>query len=153
MEYPQGSILGPLLFLLYINYMKQTINCDLFLYADDSCLFYQQNDKQNLNKNFFSICDWFFYNKLSTHAEKDKKKCILFGRNQGFLVWVRLLAMCRGELSAVIAQLMCKCLSMKQVEVAVRSYWNVLPLLLQSCDSWMFVKKSPQRGKTKTKTK
>ena len=53
---PQGSILGPLLFLLYVNDMKQAVDCDLFLYADDSCLVYQHKDvsktEQNLNKNF-----------------------------------------------------------------------------------------------------
>ena len=31
---PQGSILGPSLFLLYVNDMKQAVDCDLFLYAD-----------------------------------------------------------------------------------------------------------------------
>ena len=35
---PQGSILGPFLFLLYVSDMKQAVDCDLFLYADDSCL-------------------------------------------------------------------------------------------------------------------
>ena len=36
--------LGPLLFLLYVNDMKQAIDCDLLLYADDSCLVYQHKD-------------------------------------------------------------------------------------------------------------
>ena len=35
---PQGSILGPLLFLIYVNNMSQAVKCDLFLYADDVCL-------------------------------------------------------------------------------------------------------------------
>ena len=38
---PQGSILEPLLFLQYINDMPQVVDCDLFLYAEDTCLLYQ----------------------------------------------------------------------------------------------------------------
>lgn len=57
----QGSILGSLRFLLYVNYIKQAVNCDLFLYADDSCLVYQHKDvnkiERNLNKSFSNIFD------------------------------------------------------------------------------------------------
>ena len=77
---PQGSTLAPLLFLLYA---KQAIDCDLFLYADDSCLVYQHKDvnetERNLNKNFSNVCDWFVDNKLSIHFGEDKAKCIQFG--------------------------------------------------------------------------
>ena len=38
---PQGSILGPLLLLLYVNDMPQAVKSDLFLYADDTCLTFQ----------------------------------------------------------------------------------------------------------------
>ena len=66
--------------------MKQAVNCDLFLCADDSCLVYQHNDiskiEQKLNKNFSDICDWFVNNKLSIHFEEDKEECILFGTKQ-----------------------------------------------------------------------
>ena len=66
--------------------MKPAVDCDLFLYADDSCFVYQHNDvskiEQNLNKNFSNICNWFVDNKLSTHFGEDKTKCILFGTKQ-----------------------------------------------------------------------
>ena len=41
---PQGSILGILLFLLYVNDMPQDVRCDLFLYADNSGLTFQHED-------------------------------------------------------------------------------------------------------------
>ena len=53
---PQGFILGPFLFLLYINDMRQAVNCELFLYGDDTCLIFQHSDinetEIQLNKNF-----------------------------------------------------------------------------------------------------
>ena len=79
---PQGSILGPLLFLLYINDMSQAVTCDLLLYADDTCLVFQHKDvieiETVLNKNFSSLCDWFIDNKLSIHFGEEKTKSILF---------------------------------------------------------------------------
>ena len=74
---PQGSILGPLLFLLYTNDMPQALSCDLLLYADDSCLIFQNKNEKVLNQNFCNLCDWFVDNKLSIHFGEDKTKCIL----------------------------------------------------------------------------
>ena len=47
---PQGSILGPLLFLIYVNDMSQAVKCDLFLYVDDSCLVCQHKDINKIEK-------------------------------------------------------------------------------------------------------
>ena len=41
---PQGSILGPTLFLCYVNDMASCLNCRLSLYADDSALIYSGKD-------------------------------------------------------------------------------------------------------------
>ena len=40
----QGSIFGPLLFLIYINHMSQAVKYSLFLYAEDACLVCQHKD-------------------------------------------------------------------------------------------------------------
>ena len=81
---PQGSILGPLIFLFYVNDMLQSLDCDFLLYADDSCLVFGDNAvneiEKQLNRNFNSLCDWFVDNKLSNHFGEDKTKSILFGR-------------------------------------------------------------------------
>ena len=83
---PQGSILGPLLFLLYVNDMQQAVKNDLLLYADDSCLAYTNKDvkyiEQKLNKDFNSIVEWLVDNKLSIHLGQDKTKSILFGNKR-----------------------------------------------------------------------
>ena len=50
MQSHTGTILGPLLFLLHINNMPQVVDCDLFLYADDTCLLYQHKDLDQINK-------------------------------------------------------------------------------------------------------
>ncbi len=84
---PQGSVLGPLLFLLYINDMAGVVDCEILLYADDTCLVFQDHDlktiSDNLNTNFNKLCDWFLDNKLSIHLGKDKTKAIVFsGKNR-----------------------------------------------------------------------
>ena len=79
---PKGSILGPLLFLIYVNDMNQAVECNFYLHADDSCLLFQLKSatekKQQLTKDFSNICDWFVDNKLSIHFGEDKTKSILF---------------------------------------------------------------------------
>ena len=42
-EVLEGSILGPLLFLIFVNDMPMAVTCNLFLYADDTCLVFQSS--------------------------------------------------------------------------------------------------------------
>ena len=83
---PQGSILGPLLFLLYVNDMPGSVRCEILLYADDTCLIFQGKDtkeiERNLTTNFNALCDWFIDNKLSIHLGEEKTKSILFSGKQ-----------------------------------------------------------------------
>ena len=52
---PQGSILGPLLFLFYINGMSQVVKYGLLFYADDTCQIFQHNDSKKLKSNLTKI--------------------------------------------------------------------------------------------------
>ena len=62
--------------------MEQAVNCELLLYADDSCLLFQHKNVKEIERmltiNFSSLCDWFVDNKLSIHFGDDKTKAILF---------------------------------------------------------------------------
>ena len=52
----------------------------LKLYADNTCIFYQDKDVERiqkvLNKEYLSLCGWFIDNKLSIHIGNDKTKTI-----------------------------------------------------------------------------
>ena len=79
---PQGSILGPILFLLYINDL--TIVCDdlnIDLYADDSNLYESGYNKSIIeNKLQFKlncIQNWCRINNMCLHPHKSK--CMLLG--------------------------------------------------------------------------
>ena len=72
---PQGSILGPLLFLLYVNELHLASNINKpVMFADDTCLFFTDNNISQLfrtvNHELKHIQNWFNANKLSLNTGK-----------------------------------------------------------------------------------
>ena len=72
---PQGSILGPLLFIIYLNDISKISKKILpILYADDSNLFFRGKSIQQLlveiNQELTKVIDWLNANRLSLNIEK-----------------------------------------------------------------------------------
>lgn len=72
---PQGSLLGPLLFILYINDLPNSSQALSFIcFADDTNLFLTDRDPHNLvntiNLELTHVQSWIFANKLSLNIDK-----------------------------------------------------------------------------------
>ena len=71
---PQGSTLGPLLFLLYINDISTASKFISILFADDTCLIMNNKNLKTLedmcNRELKEIDVWFRANKLTAYKYK-----------------------------------------------------------------------------------
>ncbi len=96
---PQGSILGPLLFLCYVNDMSISVNCKLLLYADDSALMVSGKDPsviaQTLSNELESCRHWLIDNKLSLHLGKTES--LIFGSRRRLKKVKEFNVMCNGQ--------------------------------------------------------
>ena len=84
---PQGSILGPLLFILFSNDFTDVIEgARIVKYADDTVIYVADKDlkviKTKLTKDMKSMADWFDENGLIVNLIKGKTESLLFGTSQ-----------------------------------------------------------------------
>ena len=82
---PQGSILGPLLFLIYINDLSGDLSSKAKLFADDTSLFSVTHDittsANELNNDLKKISDWAFQWKMSFNPDPSKQaQEVIFSR-------------------------------------------------------------------------
>ena len=73
---PLGSILGPLLIIIYVNSIPDSVSCSCVMYADDTTLVCSSSGlvtlQQELDKNISNINKWFHDNKFSLNVKKTK---------------------------------------------------------------------------------
>ena len=78
---PQGTVLGPLLFNIYVNDMQQSVmeNCNLFQYDDDTMIFSSHNDlttaRNKLQQTIERLVDFFESHQLTINANKTEFIC------------------------------------------------------------------------------
>ena len=82
---PQGSVLGPLLFIIYVNDMPLCIrHCNISLYADDTVIYHSCSDvselEDKLNSDLTSLSRWLNVNLLTLNVTKCKS--VVFGSQQ-----------------------------------------------------------------------
>ena len=74
---PQGSILGPLLFLIFINDLPDSLDSMVKIFADDTSLFSlvrdQRTSSDNLNRDLGRISEWANQWKMSFNPDPSKQ--------------------------------------------------------------------------------
>ena len=85
---PQGSVLGPTLFLLYINDMPSTVKTSISLFADDTKLYSPCKDHDLLQADLDMLCNWS--SKWQLLFNTDKCKVVHIGRTNQQLSYTML---------------------------------------------------------------
>jgi len=122
---PQGSVLGPLLFIIYTNDLPNCLEyCKCLLFADDTTIFIRGHDisllYQNLNKDLSKLVDWFWANKLSLNLSKTNY----------------MLFKSKSPISDTCANLDSMCIKFGNTEIEKKSHVKFLGIILDEQLNW-----------------
>lgn len=127
---PQGSCLGPLLFLIYINgVLKLELQGNVFAYADDTAVLYRDKSAvrliERMNEDIAVLQKWFIMHSLLPNGGKTKIMAFGYRRIANLTNKIKLHSGTTGCPDS------CDCVALEQV-----SSWKYLGIYLDSKLSW-----------------
>ena len=125
---PQGSVLGPLLFLIYVNDIYRCSQIfEFYLFADDTNLLYSNKDLKDLEKvvndELAKVGDWLDANKLSLNTSKSN--FVIFHPYQRKLDYIVHLKIYNNDLK-------------KSVSLEQKTFVKYLGILIDNNLSWKY---------------
>ena len=76
---PQGSFLGPILFILYINDLPEIVSSIVKIFADDTKLYNKDSNSDIIQQDLDTLCTWAKLWQLRFNVKKCKT--VHYGRN------------------------------------------------------------------------
>lgn len=90
---PQGSVLGPLLYILYTNELPTISSEYMVMYADDTALIFSESDKEILLKrvidNINTLTEYFNAYDLTLNIKKHRLFCLQTGRTIKYIYHIK----------------------------------------------------------------
>ena len=133
---PQGSVLGPLLFLAYINDIGRNIDSNIRLFADD-CIIYRkivtEADMTNLQRDLDRLGEWAVENSMKINPIKSKSISFTKARsNTGLNYYLLDTPIPEASSCKYLGIILCKDLSWAdQVSYTAKKAWKALHFIMR----------------------
>lgn len=131
---PTGSVYGPVGYLMHVNSMPNVIkNCNIYMYADDTCIMYSGTDQYSIQKavqqDFDNLVRWSHDNGIIINLNKTKCMAILSPYNKNKIINIHII----GHEYECLHRYMKDCKCNRLVNV---TYYKYLGLTINNNFSW-----------------